>query len=231
MPRHLRIFAWRLPHAALPVGAARVEFVRPGNVRSSGSSVANTQPARCAAAAALETLTHLFVECPVARRAWRWWRVMWLRLTPQASCHWTPALVVGQGAWRPSRQHALSGTTCASSCCTPCGRPGVPLLAPRPHSAAVVAALWRPSAAVSMDWRGSARHPVGTSLPFMWFRGRDPRIQPNAFKAKWCHRGVIALWKPPSTPGSVGTTSSACSSWGLGSSSGGSNDSVWWWQL
>jgi hypothetical protein len=58
---------------------------------------------------------------------------------------------------------------------------------------------------VSMDWRrvsGDIRW--GTSLPFMWFRGRDPRIQPNAFKAKWCQRGVIALWKQPTAPGSVG---------------------------
>jgi hypothetical protein len=31
-----------------------------------------------------------------------------------------------------------------------------------------------------------------------WFRGRDPRIQPAAFKAKWCQRGVIASLQPPS---------------------------------
>ena len=52
---------------------------------------------------------------------------------------------------------------------------------------------------VAMEWqRVSSDIRWGTGLPFDWFRGRDPRIQPAAFKAKWCQRGVIASLRPPS---------------------------------
>eukprot|EP00775_Hariotina_reticulata_P002810 gene2810-biopygen4428 len=36
-----------------------------------------------------------------------------------------------------------------------------------------------------------------TGLPFSWFRGRDPCIQAAAFRDKWCTRGVVASWQPP----------------------------------
>ena len=210
MPRHLRIFTWRLLHAALPVGAARVKFVRPGNVQQlqqqccQHSACQDVQPQP-----PLETLTHLFVECPVARRAWRWWRVMWLRLDPAAGLMPLDPklLVVGQGAWRPSLQHAtewyhLRVIMLHSLWQARCAAAGSPSHTAQAVVGRFVAAVKQQ---VSMDWRrvsGDIRW--GTSLPFMWFRGRDPRIQPNAFKAKWCQRGVIALWKPPTMPGSVG---------------------------
>eukprot|EP00775_Hariotina_reticulata_P014966 gene14966-biopygen95 len=85
MPRHLRYFTWRLLHAALPVGAARVKFIRAGNVEQLKQQccqhptcqVLQPQPP-------LETLSHVFVQCPVARQAWCWWQAMWLRLDPAA---------------------------------------------------------------------------------------------------------------------------------------------------
>jgi hypothetical protein len=53
----------------------------------------------------LETLTHVFVECSVARRAWQWWQVM----DPAAGLMpFDPRLLVlGKGALAPGQQCAL----------------------------------------------------------------------------------------------------------------------------
>jgi hypothetical protein len=67
----------------------------------------------------------------------------------------------------------------------------------------------------------------GTGLPFYWLRGRDPRIQPAAFKARWCQRGVIASsqFRPPSASHPFGEYVFCLSalSWSLG---GGSREVV-----
>eukprot|EP00775_Hariotina_reticulata_P014962 gene14962-biopygen69 len=85
MPRHLRYFTWRLLHAALPVGAARVKFIRAGNVEQLKQQCC--QHPTCQALQPqppLETLSHVFVQCPVAQQAWCWWQAMWHRLDPAA---------------------------------------------------------------------------------------------------------------------------------------------------
>jgi hypothetical protein len=72
-PRHLRVFAWRLLHAALPVGAAKVKFCRPGGLQQLLQHCC--QHPTCQAVQLqplLETLTHIFVDCSLARQAWQW---------------------------------------------------------------------------------------------------------------------------------------------------------------
>ena len=81
MPRHLRYFSWRLLHAALPVGAARIKFIRAGNVEQLKQQCC--QHPTCQALQPqppLETLSHVFLQCLVAQQAWHWWRATWLRL-------------------------------------------------------------------------------------------------------------------------------------------------------
>lgn len=210
MPGPLRIFAWRLLHAALPVGAARVKFVRPGNVpqllqqccQHPACQAVQPQPP-------LETLTHVFVGCPVAQRAWRWWRRVWLRLDPAAGLMPLDAqlLLGGQGTWRPSVQCAslwrhLRVLMLHSLWTARCSAAGTPSHTAQAVVGRFVAAVRHQ---VSQEWqRVSSDIRWGTGLPFLWFRGRDPSIQPPAFKARWCHRGVIASWKPPSMAAPAG---------------------------
>jgi hypothetical protein len=99
-------------HAALPVGAARVKFCRPSGVQQTLLPQQCCQHPTCQAVQPqppIETLTHVFLECSMARRAWQWWRGMWLRLDPAAGLMpLDPRLLAhGEGAW------ALSGQQCA----------------------------------------------------------------------------------------------------------------------
>ena len=203
-PRHLRVFAWRLLHAALPVGAAKVKFCRPGGVQQllqqccQHPTCQTVQPQP-----PLETLTHVFLECSVARRAWQWWRVMWLRMDPAAGLMPLDPrlLLLGEGAWAPGRQCALLWDHLRvlmlhSLWVTRCTAAGSPAHTARAAVGRFVGAVQHQ---VAMEWqRVSSDIRWGTGLPFDWFRGRDPRIQPAAFKARWCQRGVIASLQPPS---------------------------------
>ena len=46
---------------------------------------------------------------------------------------------------------------------------------------------------VELDWRrAQADVRWGAGMPFAWFRGRNPCISEEKFKAWWCCKGVIA---------------------------------------
>jgi hypothetical protein len=203
MPRHLRYFTWRLLHAALPVGAARLKFIRAGNVEQLKQQCC--QHPTCQALQPqppLETLSHLFVQCPVAQQAWAWWRAMWLRLDPAAGLMpMDPMLLlVGEGTWGPSRQcgalwEYLRTLMLHSLWVARCSAAGSPAHTAQSVVGRFVAAVKHQAA---LEWqRVCSDIRWGTGLPFSWFRGRDPSIQPAAFRAKWCKRGVLASWQPP----------------------------------
>jgi hypothetical protein len=66
MPRQLRVFGWKLLHAGVKVGARRMLSSR------KREPVKFTCPAeQCQHQSQLETLSHLFVACPVAAAAWQ----------------------------------------------------------------------------------------------------------------------------------------------------------------
>ena len=197
LPRHLRIFAWRLLHAALPVGAVKARFVRPGNVQQLLQQCC--QHPACQAATPqppLETLSHVLVHCPVAVRAWQWMRALWLRLDPAVGP--LPLdqqlLVLGQGQWAPADAlgslwdylrilmlHSLWTVRCSSA--------GTPSHTAHAVVSKLVAAVRHQ---VAMDWqRVESDIRWGTGLPFTWFLGRDPSMTTQAFQSKWCKRGVL----------------------------------------
>ena len=202
MPRHLRIFAWRLLHAALPVGAIKARFVRPGNVQQLLQQCC--QHPTCQAAQPgppLETLSHVFVECPVAVRAWQWMRALWLRLDAAAGP--LPldqqVLLLGEGQWSPSRGlgtlwYYLRVLMLHSLWLGRCSLGGTSNHTAQAVVSRLVAAVRHQ---VSMDWqRVKTDIRWGTGLPFTWFLGRDPRMTLQAFKAKWCKRGVLVSLPP-----------------------------------
>eukprot|EP00775_Hariotina_reticulata_P015263 gene15263-biopygen2822 len=182
MPRHLRYFTWRLLHAALPVGAARVKFIRAGNVEQLKQQccqhptcqVLQPQPP-------LETLSHVFVQCPVTQQAWCWWQAMWLRLDPAAG-HMPldpHLLLVGQGSWAPSQQCAalweyLRTLMLHSLWVARCSAAGSPSHTAQSVVGRFVAAVTHQA---TLEWqRVCSDIRWNTGLPFSWFRGRDPSI-------------------------------------------------------
>jgi hypothetical protein len=79
LPRSLRVLGWRLLHAGVKVGARRMV------VSGSREPRQFTCPARqCQQQPQLETLTHLFVECPVAAAVWQWFAQLWQQVQPGA---------------------------------------------------------------------------------------------------------------------------------------------------
>jgi hypothetical protein len=79
LPRSLRVFGWRLLHAGVKVGARRMVI---SGSREPGQF---TCPApQCQQQPQLETLPHLFVECPVAAAVWQWFAQLWQQVQPGA---------------------------------------------------------------------------------------------------------------------------------------------------
>jgi hypothetical protein len=72
LPRQLQEFGWRLLHAGVKVGARRM--LTAGR-RAAAQFVCPAQ--QCQQSQKLETLTHLFVECPVAAAVWQWFVQLW----------------------------------------------------------------------------------------------------------------------------------------------------------
>ena len=203
-PRQLRFFAWRLWHAALPVGAKRTKFVKAGNVQQLLQQCC--QHTACQAQQPrppLETLSHVFAQCPVAVGAWQWLQAVWLQVDPAAGPFPLDQQLVllDEGPWRPTLEcrslwdymrvlmlHSIWAARCSAAADS--GSHTAQAVVGR-----FVAALRRQ---VEMDWqRVQSDIRWGTGMPFSWFRGRDPRITPEAFKARWCRHAVIASWQPP----------------------------------
>ena len=135
----------------------------------------------------LETLSHVFVECPVAVRAWQWMRDLWQQLDAAAGPMPSDrrVLLLGQGQWSPSRGlrqlwyylrilmlHSLWIGRCPAG-----GTAG------HTAHAAVNRLVATVRHQVAMDWqRVQTDIRWGTGLPFTWFLGRDPRMTLQAFK-------------------------------------------------
>ena len=82
LPRSLRVFGWRLLHAGVKVGARRMLTsgrVQPSQFVCPGQQCQQQQQPQ------LETLSHLFVDCPVAAAAWQWFGQQWQLVQPGAA--------------------------------------------------------------------------------------------------------------------------------------------------
>ena len=82
LPRQLRVFGWRLLHAGVKVGARRMVAAR----RAEPCQFAcQAQPCQAQQQLQLETLSHLFVQCPVAAAVWQWFAAVWQQVQPGAA--------------------------------------------------------------------------------------------------------------------------------------------------
>lgn len=201
LPRDLQWFGWRLQHAALPVGAVKARYVRPGHVQQLLEQACHHPQCQSAAGSGqqppLETLSHLFLECPVAVQVWDWFAALWGRVMPGVALTASAALLLrdDDAGWQPPVQLSylwlhLRLLLLQSLWVVRCRSAGTPA-----HTAPAVVsrfvAVLRQH--VCSDWQrvvGDIRW--GTGMPAGWFRGRDPRLSREAFAHKWCVRGVIA---------------------------------------
>ena len=201
LPRPSRLFAWRLLHGALPCGGATVQFYPAGH--------ADLEYTLCRAPACqvvprpLETLQHLFLECPVGGGAMRWLCALWVRMQPPSHpappcspavlladdhASWKPRAGSLRAVWTLLRITMLQQIWAARQRATQ-EEDGGALTVQHIVSAFVLAVrslIWQ-------DWlraQGNLRALSGVGPA--WLRGRQLGLQLSVFKRRWCARGVLA---------------------------------------
>jgi hypothetical protein len=144
----------------------------------------------------LETLTHLFVQCPIAVAVWAWFARVWSRVQPDAAVDFSSARILlldDSTVWQPPQPlrqlwtymrllmlESIWVVRCASN-----GSPFSSAAIIVRFKAALQQQLWQ-------DWlrtRGDIRLDCG--VPMSWLRGRDPVMSPVKFEAKWQRQGVL----------------------------------------
>lgn len=190
--REHRTTAWRILHGSLMCNAYRLHL-RPDRPHSEGLC---PHP-QCQQAGALETLTHAFLDCPAVAPALDWLLQLWAAITPGQPQPPRCALLLladWQQAWKPSPQQAelwglLRVTFLGCAWHQRCQRPGGPQITAQQSAftvAASVVAFVRE--AIRRDW-ARTQHDVRMlcpHLPSRHFRGRNPELAMDAFKARWC---------------------------------------------
>lgn len=200
LPRPSRVFAWRLLHGALRVGGATVRFYPLGDP-SLGTGPACPFPCCRGPPGCLETLQHLFMECPVGRAALEWLSGFWGRLE-EGHCPPVDARVMladDSSVWAP--QSAALGTLWTVLRITMLKRvwlasrveqPGFTLS--RACTRVVSAFVAEVSGLIRQDWLlvvGSLQEESGVGA--RWLRGRSLTLSLPAFQARWCVGGVLAV--------------------------------------
>ena len=200
LPRPSRVFAWRLLHGALRVGGATVRFYPPGDP---GVRVGPVCPFPCCHGppAQLETLQHLFMECPVGKGALTWLAGMW-GLLELGHCPPLDARVMladDSSVWAP--QSPALGKLWTVLRVTMLKRIWLASRAERPGSTAAQACLQVVSAFVAevcglirQDWVlvvGGLKEASGVGA--QWLRGRSLTLSLGRFQSRWCAGGVLAV--------------------------------------
>jgi hypothetical protein len=144
----------------------------------------------------LESLSHLFVQCPVAVAVWTWFAGVWQRVQPGAVVDFSSVhilLLDDSTVWEPPRALQQLWTymrllMLESIWVVRCAGDGQPF-----SSAAIIrrfrAALQQQ---LTQDWQrtqGDIR--LNSGVPLSWLRGRDPTLLPERFDAKWQQPGVL----------------------------------------
>ena len=195
-PREHRFLAWRLMHGRLTV-AARVSLWEAGRPqqRLAGAAGARCHRPACAAAGTLETITHVFLDCPVAQQVTGWACRFWAAVTAAPPPPRTAAVFFAgdRAAWDPGDpplrdlwdtvRLAVLFFLWAARCQ---GREQL-----RPASALSVVARVvhylrsRLLADQLRAYSAAARADAADA-------GRPgPLLDPHAFARRWCHRGVL----------------------------------------
>jgi exonuclease III len=144
----------------------------------------------------LESLSHLFVQCPVAVGVWGWFARVWHRVQPDAAPELSSVRVLlldDSTVWQPPQALRPLWTylrllLLESLWVVRCASDG------RPFSSASVITRFRAALQqqLTQDWlrtQGDIR--LNSGVPLSWLRGRNPVLQPGRFEAKWQRPGVL----------------------------------------
>ena len=199
LPRCTQVFAWRLLHGALPVGGATLVFHQPGSAELAGCCC-QAPPCQRAWPRPLETLHHLFVDCPVGKGALRWLVSLWGVIDPGGmAMPLSPQVFIADdlSVWAPSQGLLPLWTLLRLTMlrCVWVSRCSAKQASGSGFSRAnVVSAFVREiRGLILQDWacvEGDVRLMAG--VPPSWFRGRAPEATLDGFTQEWCHRGVLA---------------------------------------
>lgn len=214
LPRPVFFSNWSALHAALPFGAPRLRTSSPD------ATVRLFECPFACCTAQLQTLSHVFVTCPVAEKTLSWlWR-LWQAITGAAPPQPTTQIVlVGDPEafaprdgedwlWHRLRCHVVhalkeeaadqhaQGDRATRSAGTAESAVLNHMSANPSADNAAHAVIGRFIAAVRRDvehdWLRCQEDPrFGLDGTYSsWFRGRDPCITPEEFRSRWCKGGI-----------------------------------------
>jgi hypothetical protein len=193
-PREHFDLAWRLLHGALMCGGFRA-YLMGGAGRAAPADVGC--PHHVGGDQPLETLSHLFLECPVAAGLMAWVAGLWALIAGASPPCTAAVLLLGDWqAWRPRQDlellwdrlrlaalYVIWSRRCAAR------RAGVPGSA----AAAVAHLVFVVRRQIRADWlrcQLDAARAVDAGVP--WFRGgKLRRLTVEGFRSMWCERDVL----------------------------------------
>jgi hypothetical protein len=144
----------------------------------------------------LESLTHLFVHCPVAVAVWAWFAGVWRRVQQDAAVDYRSARILlldDSTVWQPPQRLCQLWTylrllMLESIWVVRCASEG------RPFSSTAIIMRFRAALQqqLAQDWlrvQGDIRLDCG--VPLSWLRGRNPVMSAEKFEAKWQQQGEL----------------------------------------
>ena len=95
LDRQHRVLAWRILHGSVFCGAFRLYLHRTDALGAACPHVA--------CGAAMQTMSHMFLECPVAQGVWHWVRQLWLSVAGDSPPPVSAAVLLADdwSAWAP----------------------------------------------------------------------------------------------------------------------------------
>ncbi|HEY0206035.1 MAG TPA: hypothetical protein VGC15_17995 [Acetobacteraceae bacterium] len=187
--RTQRALAWRILHGCLFVGGYA------GYVGCRPEPECACPHAPCGGA--LQTLTHTFLHCAIARPVLAWLARLWTAVTggPPPLITAATLLADDRRTWQPEAPLRALWLRLRLATLQELWRAAQPArLGQAPVCARVVAAkvVYSCRAAAQRDWvvvRADIAAACG--VPADWLRGREPKLTLDAFRQRWCHRGVL----------------------------------------
>ena len=198
--RQHRVLWWRVLHGSVMCGAYRAYIGR------ATPEKACCPFACCSSLSQPQTISHMFLGCPVAATVVSWLCRLWQAMTghlPDASVATMLAASTSEGqcvsdallqTWHRLRLAVLHSVWTAAQIAASSSQ-GPPLASPPgPHSHfASRLALKTVVAMIHHDWAkctDDVRQVAGVCSS--WLRGRDPSMSMEAFQQLWCHNSTLA---------------------------------------
>ena len=188
LDRGQRVLAWRILHGSVLCGALRAYV---GRTDAAGAVC----PHVCCAGA-LQTLSHLFLACPLADGVWRWLFEVWVRVSGDLPPPLAASVLLADddSVWQPSAElrplwtRLRLATLHALWCAAGKARQGSGPTSVRTIAASVVASCRQ---LMISHWFRVGLHRAALGVCPQWLLSRDPSLSTPQFTDWWCARGVL----------------------------------------